>query len=573
MSGDRRFFGRAWRSLGSTCNVFGKLALLALLQCVPVVGQMITLGYFLGWVRQAAWGCETPLPAHVCGRGDADFWPRGATAWCVQALYGLLICAVDAVVLLVLGGVLCLDLSRLAESVCVGVASALIVFADVLLVMCMYVGLVRLALYNSFGAAWQMGACLKMAFHDFGGLLKVAFGGLGLQLLVGLGSCVAVGALVLVGVLASGTAGMDFGIFAGGAAAPALVSLAGAWLAALPLLFVASYLLAIPYILVAALTWRALGNWAAQFDVAHWGTRHDPMPFEPGAGVRGAATSPAQASSPAVASVGAPVSESEQAAACAPVPAAADATADAPGSGNASAPVEGASEGATASPEAPGASGEPVSAPKAAEVSAQAGAHEDDVAVSFASGSPQAPRRRSHPVLVCVLCLLGSALALACAGFVAAVGASGALCLYQGVASYAPLGQDAGGLEGSWRTSDGQVVTLKSDRTFTWRYADGSEVKGTYVAGEVTDRFDDDAAQALRALSELGLDVSASDFAGARSFEVVLTASAGTDGTGSGMSSRVRGNTVDALFVVRGSSAQVYDLAAGSGQDVSATRQ
>ena len=58
---DRRFFGRAWASLGSTRNVFGKLCLLALLQLVPVVGQIVTFGYFLGWLREAAWGMETPM--------------------------------------------------------------------------------------------------------------------------------------------------------------------------------------------------------------------------------------------------------------------------------------------------------------------------------------------------------------------------------------------------------------------------------------------------------------------------------------------------------------------------------
>lgn len=604
MTGDRRFFGKAWGSLRSTRNVFGKLCLLALLQFVPVVGQMVLLGYVLGWVRQAAWRRETPMGAHVCGRGDADFWPRGAQAWCVEVLYGLLAVAVDACVLVLLACVLAPGLPRLAESVAVGVASGVIVLADVLLAVSMYVGLARMAIYNSFGAAWQMGVNLKMAFEDFGGLLKVAFGSLGLQLLAGVGACLTTCLFLALAALLGGPVSAAFGFGALDGAATSFAALAGAGLAALPLLAVASFLLSIPYLVVSVLSWRAFGNWVAQFDVAHWGTRHDPLPFErarvaepsPTAPVPDAAGRAEAAAADAPASAGAaqpadvPAGEPGHATAAEPSGAVEPAAA---------APVEPAavpSPAAQATPATP-ATAQPADVEPATSAATAAGAAQAAPEASPAPGTsgsadteatqaspasapvPASPRPRSHPLLVSLLCFAGAALAMALAGVVASGAGAAAGAWARSAGACLPGASAQTGLEGTWATDDGQTVTLRGDRTFAWRYADGTEVTGTYVVGDVSDRLGSGASadalsEALSMLSELGVSADAADFAGASSYELVLTASSATDASGASASSRVRGNAIDVLFVVRGGQAQIYDLASGGlGQGVSATRR
>ena len=594
MTGDRRFFGKAWGSLRSTRNVFGKLCLLALLQFVPVVGQMVLLGYVLGWVRQAAWRRETPMGAHMCGRGDADFWPRGAQAWCVEVLYGLLAVAVDAVVLLVLACALATGLPRLAESVAVGVASGVIVLADVLLAVSMYVGLARMAIYNSFGAAWQMGVNLKMAFEDFGGLLKVAFGSLGLQLLAGVGACLTTCLFLALAALLGGPVSAAFGFGALDGAATSFAALAGAGLAALPLLAVASFLLSIPYLVVSVLSWRAFGNWVAQFDVAHWGTRHDPLPFE---------RVQAEAQAPGIPAPDA-AGRAEAAAADAPAaepsrvaePAAAQAAPATPATAQ-PADVEPTTSAATAAGTTKTAQATPaIAQPAAAAVLASGAAQaapeaspspdapgtagtEGVQAAPAAAPAPASPRPRSHPLLVSLLCFAGAALAMALAGVVASGAGAAAGAWARSAGACLPGASAQTGLEGTWATDDGQTVTLRADRTFAWRYADGTEVTGTYVVGDVSDRLGSGASadalsEALSMLSELGVSADASDFAGASSYELVLTASSATDASGASASSRVRGNAIDVLFVVRGGQAQIYDLVSGGlGQGVSATRR
>ena len=598
MTGDRRFFGKAWASLRSTRNVFGKLCLLALLQFVPVVGQMILLGYALGWLRQAAWRREVPMAAHVCGRGDTDFWPRGAMAWCVQVLYALLACAVDALVLALLACVLGLGMPRLAESVAVGVASGVIVLADALLAVSMYVGLARMAVYNNFGAAWQMGVNLKMAFQDFGGLLKVAFGSLGLQLLVGLGLCLTVCLFFALAILLGGPVAAAFGFGALDGATTSLAALAGGALAALPLLVVASFLLSIPYLVVSLLSWHALGGWVAQFDVARWGTRHDPLPFERAesapeasagpatATTDAASTEPTGAAAPASASAPAPAASSEPTSASAPEPAPATPGAPAFSPQAVAQPAPTDAEGAqaagvdAASCAAPAASAAP--SPSGAPASAEPTSAQAPASASAAPGSapaPAAPRPRSHPLLVSLLCFAGAALAMALAGVVASgAGAAAGACARSAGVCLPPASAQTG-LEGTWATQDGQVVTLRADRTFAWRYADGTEVTGTYVVGDVSDRLSasasaEDLSEALSMLSELGVSADPADFAGASSYELVLTASSATDASGASASSRVRGNAIDVLFVVRDGQAQIFDLASGGlGQGISATRR
>ena len=177
---DRRFFGRAWASLASTRNVFGKLCLIALLQFVPILGQIVALGYFLGWVREAAWGMETPAPAHVLSGGDRAFWPRGAKAWVTTLLYGL----IEAAFICILGAVWTFFghmQGGIVDDIVLGVLVAAGLCGTILLTICCYVGLVRLAVYNRFGAAWQWGKSLQMAGRDFGGLLKLFFGTVGLN--------------------------------------------------------------------------------------------------------------------------------------------------------------------------------------------------------------------------------------------------------------------------------------------------------------------------------------------------------------------------------------------------------
>jgi hypothetical protein len=290
---DRRFMGRAWDSLALTRNIFGKFLLLCLLQIIPVVGQMIALGYFLGWLREAAWDMNTPIGAHVCGSGDPDFWGHGAKAWVINLLYCIII-AFEVTVFTALVGFIAggnaffangdaASVSPIENDVLRTVLIVLVVVVcivvTIILAVLDYMGLIRLAIYNKFGAAWQWGIQMKMAGRDFGGLVKIFFGMLGLSIVLSICSCiVATPAIIssLLPILSSVMSTMNgFGGDNTAALVLQLFSILGAWSL---VYFLISLLLEIPVFILYAIGWRALGNWAAQLDVARWGSMYDPLP-------------------------------------------------------------------------------------------------------------------------------------------------------------------------------------------------------------------------------------------------------------------------------------------------------
>ena len=653
---DRRFFGRAWASLASTRNVFGKLCLIALLQFVPVLGQMVTLGYFLGWVREAAWGMETPMPAHVLSGGDRAFWPRAAKAWVVSLLYGLiggafyaLLCAVWALFGHMQPGII--------DDIVLGVLVALGLFGGIWLLIFYYVGLVRLAIYNRFSAAWQWGKCLRMAGRDFGGLVKLFFGAIGLNLLISL----FVGIVASLMGLAFFTSAVASPILAGLAGAfaygyeglvSAFVSLAGVLIVATPLLAVLSFFLNVPYLVISAVCWRALGNWATQFDVPRWGAMADPLP-EPRADAACAAAScapvapiasPAPAGQAAVsaATTGAPVTGSsdepsqggfaQATTPVAPAPASAadasvapDATPDASQgeqgtaagspqqqkSGDASglhgtdptvpvadldAPASAGSDGASqsgASQSSVLASLPPVAGSNGAATSAQQGSapvsNPGTPTPAVDACPPQGyvrPEKHSHPVGVIVLCLLGSLVLSVLIGMMSACASTGAALTLGSRASSVVSTSHSTNPEGYWTGSDGQALSLNlgesgiwGEGTFTWFYdaAQTSYAQGTYRLNDISDvppseyadeliALVDPAAEDLAdALFDLGLTPSA---LGVGVYELQMTADSGML-NGQDATSSVRGNVVNALFVVYGNTGVLLDMSALQGSHVS----
>lgn len=279
----RHFFGNAWRSLASTRNLFGKLCLVALIQFVPVLGQIVALGYFLGWAREAAWNMQTPLPPHVFGRDDETFWARGALGFVVCLLYGF-IQAIAAGLLVALGAVIAASFgltgTSLAILTCVLCVVGLLLF--LLLSAFEVVGLVRMAIYTSFGAAFQWGVCCTMIGREFGGLFKLFWTAVLAGIVVSVACLVAAVALVpaaagvgvgipLVSAVVSYGDFTDAGaaLLAGVLGASALLSVA---------FVVVDFFLMVPSLMVQALLWRALGSWVALFDVASWGGRHEGLP-------------------------------------------------------------------------------------------------------------------------------------------------------------------------------------------------------------------------------------------------------------------------------------------------------
>ena len=121
--------------------------------------------------------------------------------------------------------------------------------------------------------------------------------------------------------------------------------------------------------------------------------------------------------------------------------------------------------------------------------------------------------------------------------------------------------------EGAWRSGDGQTVTFKGDRTFTWEYdrSGDSYVTGTYaiedLGSEVPESLSDPLAgtgldELLDAAAGVGIDPS---LFGVGVYELRLTADGGaSDGLDASLD--VKGNTLDVLLVVSVDRALLVDL-------------
>lgn len=282
------YFMRAWRALVASDAWFGRICLLALVSLIPVFGQIVVGGYLLGWARDAAWGMDNPLPRRIFGNEDKRLYRRGFFALVIKLTVGIAVCV---------GVFLCMSLLGLAAGVFSALLGGLyetgfavfpaligsfgIMAAGIVLTFAaqffVWVGLMRMSIYDTLGSGFQLGHIWAMIRRDFVGLLKIFFYELVASLCIGVAMSIVWFVVLFVGMIVlMGFAGLaDFsGISAYGLEGVAILGLMAALLFAL---FVA-YATVACAIGMQALIYRSLGYWTAGFDVASWGSQDDPLP-------------------------------------------------------------------------------------------------------------------------------------------------------------------------------------------------------------------------------------------------------------------------------------------------------
>lgn len=278
-----RYFDTCWDDLRNSPGWKGKVCLLALLNMIPVFGQIVTFGYAYGWAREAAWGMRNPLPRSIFENSDGMFWRRGwfscviAVAWSIVP--GIITFA-GSIMYEIGMGFEPLTYSSVATSqfnpslfasglALYFVGLCLSAFATVL----SWVGCIRSAIYNKLKPGFQIGKIWKMARRDGFGLFKI----FGMQLILYFATSMAISFAVLSVALIT-IIPLTCAIQANGSmAAPLTIALV--WLIVVLLLtyvFVALVALMFQNLMVA----RAIGYWTLQFNVARWGRPNDPLPFE-----------------------------------------------------------------------------------------------------------------------------------------------------------------------------------------------------------------------------------------------------------------------------------------------------
>lgn len=251
------YLKRSWGAITAEKGWIKPILLLALLQFVPIFGQIALYGYYYEWARDAAWGVEKPLPRKLPNMGNT--LKIGLYAWGVIMIWTCVFSfALSFISLIPFLGTL------------IGFVGFFVLLAISMMAM---VAAMRAVIYNSFEPVVQIKQVWAMSKKDIGGLARIFCIGL-LLVPVVLIVCIIIFAIVFFVILGAGgiTAGIN---------EQALIPLL---LGLLPLLmivlFALFFLMLIAQVIVSGLQIRALGYWTAQFDPSRWKGQNDPLPFE-----------------------------------------------------------------------------------------------------------------------------------------------------------------------------------------------------------------------------------------------------------------------------------------------------
>lgn len=282
-----KYFSTAWNDIKNSPGWKGKIALLALLQIIPIFGQIVLFGYIYGWARDIAWGVHSPMPARIFGNEDGKLYSRGFFILVILFVLSLIPSIVTSIPGLFVGvatasdsspGVVAASFSGLFALVSMALSFAILIVFNI--------AAMRTAIYDRISAGFQVDKLWSMFKHDSNGALRI----FGMEVLVGfIGGAV----IAIIAVIVFSVAGIAF--------IPAIMQLSadpepyevfailGPGLTLLVIFgLIFGFIGAIFTVFVYTLVARASGYWTQQFQVAQWRGQDDPMPFEADAAARAA---------------------------------------------------------------------------------------------------------------------------------------------------------------------------------------------------------------------------------------------------------------------------------------------
>ena len=286
---DIKYYQTAWSDLKNSPGWFKKLMILALLNFIPIFGQIVTFGYLYGWARDIAWGVHNPLSERVLGNEDGKLYRRGFYALLIMIVFSLVPGAIDLLGSVISGGGIATSIGLLAgnSSTSAAVApgafalvtgtlfGALSLVAQFAVVLFGWVAIMRMSIYDDLGAGFQISTIWKMMRHDLNGLLRIL--GMSILLVCIVGFIFVIVATIVTVIFAFGA--ISVGAI-GGSNAQIMSALAGIGLIAVPIVLAVLFFAIVASLYIEALVARAMGYWTYQFGVAQWQGKDDPLPFE-----------------------------------------------------------------------------------------------------------------------------------------------------------------------------------------------------------------------------------------------------------------------------------------------------
>lgn len=318
-------FVSSWHMLTRDKGWLKPVLVLTLVGWIPILGQIVLLGYGMEWARLTAWGVDSAPKQRGVDYGKV--LSTGGRAFLVTISMGFVVALILQVVF---PGSLYQLISCLTGGNAAGATLAVTSDATFPLSAVLLSGLMgsflqaaslRSTLYDSFSAGWRLDRLFQMIGRDFGGFLHT-FG------------------VVFIGGLISGTYAFIVTLICGLVAvgglmgATAFIGISGPHMSgrhfilerllqigAGPLLLFLLCVIALTFIggvistAMSLVSMNATGQWFCRFEVDRWGVSGDPLPADVphrdghASGVQSAPVSPVDPSSAADADPVTPLSE------------------------------------------------------------------------------------------------------------------------------------------------------------------------------------------------------------------------------------------------------------------------
>lgn len=283
-------FMSSWHMLTRDKGWVKPVLVLTLVGWIPILGQIVLMGYGLEWARLTAWGVDAAPKQRGVDYGKV--LSTGGRAFLVSLSLGFVIALVLQVVFpgslyMLFTGLTAGNAVSIATAMASGAAmSILTMVASIAMGTFLQAATLRATLYDSFSAGWRLDRLFQMIGRDFGGFLKVL-----LVTLIG-GAISGVYAFVVSLVLM-------LVVMGGVMSATAFVGLSGSYMngwhflleqllriGAGPLLLFIVVVIALAFVgsaistAMSLVSMNAMGQWFCRFDVHRWGVSADPLPSD-----------------------------------------------------------------------------------------------------------------------------------------------------------------------------------------------------------------------------------------------------------------------------------------------------
>ena len=279
-------FISSWKMLTRDKGWVKPILILTLVSWIPIVGQIVLLGYAFEWARLTAWGVDAAPKQRGVDYGK--LFATGGRTFLVNLLMGIVLALI---LQLLLPGSAMLFMTPLWGTALDGaLAMTGVSFAAIVAILVaafgatfIHAACMRSALYDNFSAGWRLDRLFQMVARDFGGFMKVFLVSLIGSLITFAYTLVVsvLGAIVvaagLMGVMVTAGPGRDL---AAGAMSHLLQLGAGPLLVIVVLGVVLVFVGAAIATAMQLVSINAVGQWFCRFDVNRWGVSSDELPAD-----------------------------------------------------------------------------------------------------------------------------------------------------------------------------------------------------------------------------------------------------------------------------------------------------